>query len=108
MADPPNDDDNDDNDNDDDVIIDDDDENDADDVYPGFNSAFLFVKKERIPSNSARGASIWNTWRILKLALKLNVNVEDLVAVLQIESGGKGFDKTRQTDLTIRKPCVQT
>jgi len=96
VADPPIDD-NDDDDNDDDtVIIDDDDENDAD-VYPGFNSACSLRPEmsERIPSNSARGASIWNAYGgyLETRAGELNVNVEDLVAVLQIESGGKGFDK---------------
>ena len=81
----------------DDINVDEDDGDLTNDVFPGFNSACSLRPdmSERIPSTSARGASIWNSYGgyLQTRASDLGVNVEDLVAVLQIESGGKGFDK---------------
>lgn len=68
------------------------------DIFPGFNSACSLRPEmtARIVGESGRSAGIWNAYGgyLQTRANELGVNVEDLVAVLQIESGGKGFDKT--------------
>ena len=84
---------------------DDDDDNDDEsddeidqDVFPGFNSACSLRPEmsQRIPDTNFRGASIWNIYGayLQSRASELGItHIEALVAVLQIESGGKGFDK---------------
>lgn len=87
------------------VEDDDDDDEGSNDVYPGFNSACSLRPEmsSRIVDESDRAAGIWNMYGgyLERRASELDVRVEDLVAVLQIESGGKGFDKV------TKKPIVR-